>query len=69
MQNKDDAAITSAIITLAHSMVLEVVVEGVETMEQLQYLYRQGCDLIQGFLFNRPVSFDKLNNCSEMVFI
>ncbi len=62
MQNKDDAAITSAIITLAHSMDLEVVAEGVETMEQLQYLYRQGCDLIQGFLFNRPVSFDKLNS-------
>ena len=61
MQNKDDAAITSAIITLAHSMELEVVAEGVETMEQLQYLYRQDCDLIQGFLFNRPMSFDKVD--------
>ena len=61
LQNKDDAAITSAIITLAHSMELEVVAEGVETMEQLQYLYRQGCDLIQGFLFERPISFDKVD--------
>ncbi len=61
MQNKDDAAITSAIITLAHSMELEVVAEGVETMEQLQYLYRQGCDLIQGYLFNRSMPFDKVD--------
>ncbi len=66
MQNKDDAAITSAIITLAHSMELEVVAEGVETMEQLQFLYRQGCDLIQGFLFNRPMSFDKVDEFEQV---
>ncbi len=59
--NNDDAAITSAIITLAHSMDLQVVAEGVETIEQLDYLYKQGCDLIQGYLFSHPVPFDRID--------
>jgi len=58
--NTDDAAIASAIITLAHSMELEVVAEGVETVEQLEYLRDRGCDLIQGYLCSRPIPLEKL---------
>lgn len=51
----DDAAIASAIIVLAHNLRLEVVAEGVETLEQLAILRRQQCDRMQGYLFSRPV--------------
>ena len=54
----EDAAITSTIITMAHSLGLDVVAEGVETAEQLQYLRSQGCDEIQGHWFARPLEAD-----------
>ena len=54
----EDAAITTTIITLAHSLGLDVVAEGVETAEQLQYLRNQGCDEIQGHWFARPLEAD-----------
>jgi diguanylate cyclase (GGDEF)-like protein/PAS domain S-box-containing protein len=51
----DDAAITKAIIHLAHSLKLRVVAEGVETIEQAELLRAQGCDEMQGFLFSPAV--------------
>jgi EAL domain-containing protein (putative c-di-GMP-specific phosphodiesterase class I) len=51
----DDAAITSTIITMAHSLQLEVVAEGVETPEQLAFLRAQGCDEIQGHWLSMPL--------------
>ncbi len=66
IRNRDDAAIAVAIITLAHSMDLEVVAEGVETLEQLEYLQGQGCDLIQGYLCSRPIPFDELTAFDEI---
>lgn len=45
-----------AIIAMAHSLSLKVVAEGVETPEQLQALKRLGCDIIQGYLFSRPLA-------------
>ena len=55
MTSADDAAIVQAIISLAHSLRLSVVAEGVESAEQLAYLQKQGCDQYQGFYFSRPV--------------
>jgi EAL domain-containing protein (putative c-di-GMP-specific phosphodiesterase class I) len=48
-------ALMSAIISLAHSLNLKVVAEGVETDEQSRLLRLLGCDEMQGFLFSKPV--------------
>ena len=50
------ASIAQAIITLAHSMNLDVLAEGVETIDQLQYLQAHGCDTMQGYLFSQPMT-------------
>jgi len=55
ISNKDDAAIVAAIVTLAHSIGLDVVGEGVETLEQLRFLDNLGCDIIQGYLCSPPL--------------
>ena len=57
----EDAAIVKSIITLAHSLKLSVVAEGVETKEQFDYLYNHECDEIQGYLFSPPISADEFN--------
>jgi diguanylate cyclase (GGDEF)-like protein len=51
----EDAAITVAIINLAHSLELEVVAEGVETEAQLDFLAAHDCDEMQGYYFSMPV--------------
>ena len=56
--DSDDSAITDAIITLAHSLKLQVVAEGVETEQQLAHLRQADCDIAQGFLFSEPVPAD-----------
>ncbi|MCK7497415.1 MAG: EAL domain-containing protein [Comamonadaceae bacterium] len=53
--DKDDAAIVTTIIGLAHNLELRVVAEGVETAEQLEILSRKDCDEIQGYLIARPM--------------
>jgi diguanylate cyclase (GGDEF)-like protein len=53
--DSDDAAITKAVISLAHSLNLKVVAEGVETIGHLDALRAYGCDEIQGYYIGRPV--------------
>jgi len=59
-QDRDDAAITQAVIAMAHSLGLEVVAEGVETRAQLDFLMRLGCDQAQGYFIGRPVPAEQL---------
>ena len=54
-----DEIIAKAIIELAHKMKLAVVAEGVEYIEQLNFLKKQKCDKVQGFLFSKPVPSEK----------
>gem|GEM_PF-3259247 len=49
------AAIATAVVVLAKSMQLEVVAEGIETREQLEFFLEKGCDYCQGYLFSKPL--------------
>ena len=53
--DRNDTAISTAIVVLGHSMDLQVVAEGVETAEQLSFLQSLDCDQMQGFYFSRPL--------------
>lgn len=52
----DSSAIASAIIAMGHSLGMSIIAEGVETQEQLKFVYDHGCDEVQGFLFFAPLS-------------
>ena len=54
-ESADNLAIVKSIISLAHSLRLVVVAEGVETEQQAALLLELGCDQMQGYLFSRPV--------------
>jgi diguanylate cyclase (GGDEF)-like protein/PAS domain S-box-containing protein len=53
--NKDDMEITAAIVAIGRTLSFKVLAEGVETVEQLDFLQAQGCDLYQGYLKSRPL--------------
>ncbi|AEP29065.1 EAL domain-containing protein [Brumicola nitratireducens] len=55
-----DAAIVKTIIALGRSLSFEVIAEGVETVEQKNYLTQQGCSYFQGYFFSRPLSIEAL---------
>ena len=54
LHSANDAAIVRTILSLAHSMELTVVAEGVETLGQHEFLAQCGCMAFQGYLFGRP---------------
>lgn len=55
-----DAALVEAILAMAKSLKMRVVAEGVETIQQRDFLTGRGCDRLQGFLFSQPVTTEKL---------
>lgn len=58
--NPNDIAITTAVIALGHNLGMEIVAEGVETAEQMQFLAENQCDLIQGYFLSRPLPENKI---------
>jgi diguanylate cyclase (GGDEF)-like protein/PAS domain S-box-containing protein len=61
-ENADDAAITTAIINMAKALNLDVLAEGIENVEQLDFLRAQNCFEIQGFYFSKPMAADQVAN-------
>jgi EAL domain-containing protein (putative c-di-GMP-specific phosphodiesterase class I) len=55
MTDMNDAAIVKAIVAMAHALRLKVVAEGVEVTAHLEFLKDLGCDVIQGYLFSKPL--------------
>jgi diguanylate cyclase (GGDEF)-like protein/PAS domain S-box-containing protein len=62
--NPDDASIARAVITMAHSLQLKVIAEGVETADQLAFLTANGCDEMQGYYFSRPLP---AHECTDLL--
>ena len=60
MNDPNDAIIVNAIITLAHNLQKEVIAEGVETKEQLDFLKNHQCDITQGYFFSKPLSVEEI---------
>ena len=61
-EDNDDAAIVRGTIALAHGLGMRVVAEGVESEAQLDFLSRHGCDVVQGYLFAKPLPADEVRN-------
>lgn len=59
-ENTTENAIINAVIKMAHSLGFRVIAEGVETNAQLEYLQRNGCDEIQGYLWGRPMPANQM---------
>ena len=64
--DKDDMEITAAVIAMAHNLRYQVVAEGVETQEQVDFLKQCHCDFGQGYFFSKPLTDEQLNDyCKE----
>ncbi|MFT6897762.1 MAG: Amt family ammonium transporter [Paraglaciecola sp.] len=63
---KEDGQIVSTIISLAHNLELKTIAEGVETLEQFNFLLNKGCEIFQGYYFYRPLSPADVSPLLEM---
>ncbi len=61
----NNTEITKAIIAMAHNLQLKLIAEGVETKEQMDFLIELNCDLLQGYLFSKPVPADEFTKLLE----
>ena len=60
-EDKDDLTLVKAIINLGHSLDLDIVAEGVETNEQLEFLHSYACNTVQGYFFHRPLKCEQIS--------
>ena len=70
-ENTDNKSLVTAMIAMAHSLNMQVIAEGVENKQQLNFLVEQDCDEVQGFLISRPVpaaQFKKLISEAHQIY-
>ena len=60
LESRRGKIIIEAIIEMAHKLEIQVVAEGIETKEQVDYLKRINCDMIQGYYFEKPITIEEL---------
>ena len=61
----DKVCVIKAIVAMARELKLEVIIEGVETSQQLEYIRQIGCKMVQGFLFGRPIPHQEITKLLE----
>ncbi|WP_036228131.1 two-component system response regulator [Marinobacterium jannaschii] len=66
VSDSTDAAVTKAIIAMAHSLGLRVTAEGVENQEQKNFLQSRGCDEVQGYLYSRPLPAEEVSDLLKL---
>ncbi|MFW1678670.1 EAL domain-containing protein [Pontibacter sp. JAM-7] len=66
VKNPHHAALTRSIISMAHALKLKVVAEGIESREQLMLLREFECDIVQGYLFTKPLSQEDMGDLIEI---
>ena len=59
LESRRGKIIIEAIIEMAHKLEIQVVAEGIETKEQVDYLKRINCDMIQGYYFEKPITIEE----------
>ena len=62
IEDPDAASMIIAIIAMGHSLRMRIVAEGVETIEQLNFLAEHGCNEVQGYYYNKPLSAEEFTN-------
>jgi EAL domain-containing protein (putative c-di-GMP-specific phosphodiesterase class I) len=62
VEHSEDRAIVKAIISLADSLGLQTIAEGVETQAQLEFLNESGCNEVQGYYYSKPVPADQFES-------
>ena len=66
--DRDDVVIVKTIIALAENLNLKLIAEGVETEEQKEFMFENGCHEIQGYLYSKPISSDEMKAFIEEYF-
>lgn len=64
-KNSNDSQLVKNIIIMAKDMGIKVIAEGVETEDEFEFLKKEGCDLIQGYLFSKPIPADEFTKLLE----
>ncbi len=68
VNNRDDQEIIKAILSMAHNLHIDTVAEGVETEEQREFLTREGCCMMQGYYFGRPVCVEEFEELLKLYY-
>ena len=69
LQDNNNAEITRAIISLSHSLKLDVIAEGAEVADQIKFLGIHGCTVVQGFFYSKPVSAEEFEKMLRVGYI